>query len=748
MRKRWSSLLVLSLPYLIIAFLPIISVLGLGSVLLHNYQEQMLLDKQRNIEASFESYLKKINNIETLSYTITRNGDMQRYIFDSINRKEHTLLTCMELKNLLSGFMVNKDIAAIYFYDLRDERIISSTSVMTEAADYFRYAYQLTDYTPEESIARLNTSSWGIEYISCLDAIIDDTGRQVIEYRTALPMGMKGNVQGHLVFVLDVEELFGNFIDVLGEGSEFYVYDSKNKLIYGNGNQYEDLLKFEEGPDIKSVKYGDKNVFGMVCQSYNQKWKIKVFMSDFTGISERMFLYIWLMVIFPIVGSVVLCVYFTHKNHREIKNLLILLRGHGASADYEYDEESIGYRSIREYANKLVYENDKYKERIDHYEENRKCMILDKLIRNVYGSKEEAKEFLDTINSNVMVGKCVVLLIRYEGAYYRTHISENVTIKDFVKELVGKCVERKFDIFDISARETACVLSVDDTENVEVILRDIISKLNVEVGYYFDIEVQFSAGNVVESIYNIHNSYIQAKKVFDYNETSGNKLYLYSELTQLKDVYYYPREFDERIYNYVVVGKVEEAKETIQKILQENFAEDNNLLSARAIELVKGRLKNCLLSIAEKYEVFIENKITELEREQNIRNYFDMVEALIDIIAEEIICRKNHQQSKLISRIVNYVEESYGDNTLSLKKIATTFGFAEAYLSNLFKNTYGENLSVFIEKCRIEKACNLIKNTNMKIGDIAETVGYTSDVSFRRAFKKVTGISPGEYRER
>ena len=57
-------------------------------------------------------------------------------------------------------------------------------------------------------------------------------------------------------------------------------------------------------------------------------------------------------------------------------------------------------------------------------------------------------------------------------------------------------------------------------------------------------------------------------------------------------------------------------------------------------------------------------------------------------------------------------------------------------------------MSVFIEKCRIEKACNLIKNTNMKIGDIAETVGYTSDVSFRRAFKKVTGISPGEYRER
>ena len=35
----------------------------------------------------------------------------------------------------------------------------------------------------------------------------------------------------------------------------------------------------------------------------------------------------------------------------------------------------------------------------------------------------------------------------------------------------------------------------------------------------------------------------------------------------------------------------------------------------------------------------------------------------------------------------------------------------------------------------------------VKLADIAEKVGYTSDLSFRRAFKKVTGMNPGEYRE-
>ena len=55
-------------------------------------------------------------------------------------------------------------------------------------------------------------------------------------------------------------------------------------------------------------------------------------------------------------------------------------------------------------------------------------------------------------------------------------------------------------------------------------------------------------------------------------------------------------------------------------------------------------------------------------------------------------------------------------------------------------------MSVVIEKLRMEKSCDLIKNTDMKIAEIAEAVGYTSGASFRRAFKKITGMSPVEYR--
>ena len=73
---------------------------------------------------------------------------------------------------------------------------------------------------------------------------------------------------------------------------------------------------------------------------------------------------------------------------------------------------------------------------------------------------------------------------------------------------------------------------------------------------------------------------------------------------------------------------------------------------------------------------------------------------------------------------------------------------SESYISILFRCEYGEPISVVIENRRIDKACTMIKNSDMKIGDIAMAVGYSSDVSFRRAFKKIVGVSPGEYRDK
>lgn len=64
----------------------------------------------------------------------------------------------------------------------------------------------------------------------------------------------------------------------------------------------------------------------------------------------------------------------------------------------------------------------------------------------------------------------------------------------------------------------------------------------------------------------------------------------------------------------------------------------------------------------------------------------------------------------------------------------------------MFKQKTGENLTDYINNVRIEKARDILRNTNTKIGDIAGLVGLESRTTFLRVFKKLEGISPNEYR--
>ena len=59
-----------------------------------------------------------------------------------------------------------------------------------------------------------------------------------------------------------------------------------------------------------------------------------------------------------------------------------------------------------------------------------------------------------------------------------------------------------------------------------------------------------------------------------------------------------------------------------------------------------------------------------------------------------------------------------------------------------------QNFNEYINNLRIAEACNLLRETNIKIADISEDVGFGTIRSFNRAFKQITGISPAVYREK
>ncbi len=98
----------------------------------------------------------------------------------------------------------------------------------------------------------------------------------------------------------------------------------------------------------------------------------------------------------------------------------------------------------------------------------------------------------------------------------------------------------------------------------------------------------------------------------------------------------------------------------------------------------------------------------------------------------------------LSHRVARYLETRYqGD--VSLSEVAEHLQVNPSYLSRAFSKESGKGFAQYLQELRIHKAQKLMEESPLKIYEVAEMVGFQSPESFSRAFKKVTGTSPGKY---
>lgn len=110
---------------------------------------------------------------------------------------------------------------------------------------------------------------------------------------------------------------------------------------------------------------------------------------------------------------------------------------------------------------------------------------------------------------------------------------------------------------------------------------------------------------------------------------------------------------------------------------------------------------------------------------------------------EEVVNREEGLDERL-TEIINYIQTNY--LTVTLDDLSEKFYLSKPYLSKYIKEksglTFGEN----VKKIRMKKAKTLLKNSNMTVENIADTVGYQNVEHFNRLFKKIYRLTPVQYR--
>lgn len=144
-----------------------------------------------------------------------------------------------------------------------------------------------------------------------------------------------------------------------------------------------------------------------------------------------------------------------------------------------------------------------------------------------------------------------------------------------------------------------------------------------------------------------------------------------------------------------------------------------------------------------------------LPRMNELLNHFDTIEDLrsgclqlfAGILNKVEGQRDQRSNRQLIQEVKAYVEQHFENPDLSLVLLGDAFQISSKYVSQLFKEEFGEKFIDYLAKVRVGKAKTWLVVTDMPIQEIAVKVGYLHSFSFIRLFKKIVGMTPGDYRK-
>jgi YesN/AraC family two-component response regulator len=185
----------------------------------------------------------------------------------------------------------------------------------------------------------------------------------------------------------------------------------------------------------------------------------------------------------------------------------------------------------------------------------------------------------------------------------------------------------------------------------------------------------------------------------------------------------------------------------LSEIDEENF--EKRHISVDMFKQLIYELRGTLIQffMQTEYTSSMEDTLSDIDAIKTLEETWNALKDTFKKQCTYIDAQKKSHNVELKDQIIEYITQAYKSPNLSRYDVAAKFGLTEGYLSHFFKEQTGENFSTYLENMRIEQACKLLNDTALTIQEISEQVGYNSVYSFRRAFKRVKGVSPSGLRE-
>lgn len=287
----------------------------------------------------------------------------------------------------------------------------------------------------------------------------------------------------------------------------------------------------------------------------------------------------------------------------------------------------------------------------------------------------------------------------------------------------------------------------------EIEIKRLFSTSISSVKQYFDCSLNIIYSDVFEDIKDallLYNKFIEKSHALYYQKEES---YFLSNANQIHftepKVFQLEKEYD-KLFIEAIAGESLEGVTDLIRQLGVYFEE--NMVNPMIVKVFCSQL---IGSIFGNYGLFIEdsNEIQnneyyhqQIELSESLRGTMLLLTDFTDQVIKAIQRMRYTNSKLLINRALNYIDQHY-DQKISLEDVAKKLHLSKHYLCNAFKKATGENMSLYINKLRIEKAKRLLVESDGKIKEVFEEVGYSNQQYFSKVFKKITGMTVVEYKE-
>jgi two-component system response regulator YesN len=272
-------------------------------------------------------------------------------------------------------------------------------------------------------------------------------------------------------------------------------------------------------------------------------------------------------------------------------------------------------------------------------------------------------------------------------------------------------------------------------KSIEVLKKDFFKYI-----LFTNKEINFKTNELLLENMQLNEGYIYKMIIVQRKEDDTNilKEFMSSILTEYNKIEHVIFKLEDSIY---IIFYFDSKQYKNIDAINENIENETEALVSNSRNVYILRYTDKVWKLREYYK--IAKKLKENMQYDNSSKKYFVNES--DKLLETLNNEDNNPNAVAINLAKQYIINNFNKN-ITLKDVANEVLLSQNYLSELFKKEVGEGFYDFLSSYRIKKAKELLLTTNLKIYEVAQNVGYSDSITFGRAFKKMTGTTPNNFR--